>query len=102
MLTILRSYCILFIFANMFFALSYLSNEGSAVNPSCFWMIFCRVVVEVRMKLFAFVSLYAIICCIFFSFRRADCCLYPLENLIRVGMGLGNEAKLVDGWKFVV
>ena len=49
------------------------------------------------MKLFAFVSLHAIICCIFFNLRRADRCLYLLDNLIRVGMGLGSGVKLVDG-----
>ena len=92
----------LFIFDNIFFALSYLFNEGSVVNPSCFWMIISRVMVEVRMKLFAFASLHSIICCVSFNLRRAARCLYLLEFFIRVGMGLGDVAKLVDGWKFVV
>ena len=86
----------------MFFALSYLSIVGSAVNPSCLWMFFFRVMLEVRMKLFAFASLCSTICCVYFIFLRADRCLYLLEFFILVGMGLGDVAKIVDGWNFVV
>ena len=47
-------------------------------------------------KLFAFISLLAIICRVVFMLRHANFCLYLLDFLIRVGMGLGSGLKLVD------